>query len=1036
MNTKEMDIRRFFSPSGGTKKLTPSETSKVVAPDRGSKDSKTKSVRASKDKEKKATLKEKKDSQKKGRRRLVVLDDSDLDEDPIPTKQSLKASKTETVIDSDSDDASKRPSKSRTPSPKKSKVASPRKLPKKSTEKANGKETASKMTRITADEFFAESPVTVASKLSKFAAAAKMKSHVKEEHGDKEFEKTLDQLDQAEQTRAGAMTALRKRAAPDDADSSHKADRKTPKTGPSPKKQPKQDAESKEREILISRTPKKEIPISRTPKKESSASEGQPAKQTKRRSDSKVEVSFDKKTPTKPSTQEPKPEPKDTKPASAGKRGGGGGASYRSYLDREGPRLLGTREIPEGSPGSLSGITIVITGVLECIERDDAKALLESCGAKVTASVSRKTTYLVAARDSGPAKIQKAQDCKVEILDEDGLYNLIETKSGKAAKEPSPEALQEDDAVPTTKSTPKKRKAEVHPEPQPPEKKERVTTNEDKEVRFVSEESSTSKAPVTSSQGTATLVHEMWVDKYKPKTTKQIIGQQGDKSNCRKLAVWLQDWHKNRAGPKKPPPKWGSSASGDGSSFKATLLSGAPGVGKTTTATLVCKEGGFETLELNASDTRSKKSLKQEVAELLANQTLTGRGTTPKHVLIMDEVDGMAGNEDRGGVQELIALIKSTKIPIICICNDRSHPKMRSLVNHCFDLRFYRPQVKQIQAAMLSVACKEGLKIAPAAVQEIIVASNQDVRQALHNLSLWCAKTKGLTQEQAKADAGRGTKDIKLGPFDVVKKILCSSEGGQKMNLIEKSALFFHDYSMVPMFVQDNYVHVQPLEAKGDIKKHLHLLSETADSICQGDLIEKQIRSCGTWGLLPMQAIFSSVIPGELMRGYMREMINFPAWFGKNSSTGKRQRLLQELYLHLHTRVSGDRTQLNMDYLAPLRSALVGPLIDRGSEGVAEVVDTMNDYYLQRADLDTIVELSLWSGMKDPMTQVNPKVKAALTRALNKEGCKTPYAIEDIIKKKGKKGAAAKTPQSSEDADAEEDYAEEEGPDLADVDYD
>ena len=42
-----------------------------------------------------------------------------------------------------------------------------------------------------------------------------------------------------------------------------------------------------------------------------------------------------------------------------------------------------------------------------------------------------------------------------------------------------------------------------------------------------------------------------------------------------------------------------------------------------------------------------------------------------KHVLIMDEVDGMAGNEDRGGVAELIQLIKTTRIPIICICNNR-----------------------------------------------------------------------------------------------------------------------------------------------------------------------------------------------------------------------------------------------------------------------------------------------------------------------------------------------------------------------------
>ena len=44
----------------------------------------------------------------------------------------------------------------------------------------------------------------------------------------------------------------------------------------------------------------------------------------------------------------------------------------------------------------------------------------------------------------------------------------------------------------------------------------------------------------------------LWVDKYRPRTVKHIIGQQGDKSNMRKLMNWLRDWEKNR---KKPPTK-------------------------------------------------------------------------------------------------------------------------------------------------------------------------------------------------------------------------------------------------------------------------------------------------------------------------------------------------------------------------------------------------------------------------------------------------------------------------------------------------
>ena len=90
----------------------------------------------------------------------------------------------------------------------------------------------------------------------------------------------------------------------------------------------------------------------------------------------------------------------------------------------------------------------------------------------------------------------------------------------------------------------------------------------------------------------------MFVDKYKPKKISQIIGQQGAKSNLHKLKTWLQKWHfyNSESGNKKyPKPKstpWGG---GDqtGASFKAALLSGPPGVGKTTTSTLVCQVSCF-----------------------------------------------------------------------------------------------------------------------------------------------------------------------------------------------------------------------------------------------------------------------------------------------------------------------------------------------------------------------------------------------------------------------------------------------------------
>lgn len=76
-------------------------------------------------------------------------------------------------------------------------------------------------------------------------------------------------------------------------------------------------------------------------------------------------------------------------------------------------------------------------------------------------------------------------------------------------------------------------------------------------------------------------------------------------------------------------------------------------------------------------------------------EDLIFRSKHPKTVLIMDEVDGMSAG-DRGGVADLIASIKISKIPIICICNDRYSQKLKSLVNYCLTLNFRKPTKQQV----------------------------------------------------------------------------------------------------------------------------------------------------------------------------------------------------------------------------------------------------------------------------------------------------------------------------------------------------
>lgn len=61
----------------------------------------------------------------------------------------------------------------------------------------------------------------------------------------------------------------------------------------------------------------------------------------------------------------------------------------------------------QGGENCLEGLTFVLTGVMESMERDDAKSLIERYGGKVTGNVSRKTSYLVIGRDSGASKTEK-----------------------------------------------------------------------------------------------------------------------------------------------------------------------------------------------------------------------------------------------------------------------------------------------------------------------------------------------------------------------------------------------------------------------------------------------------------------------------------------------------------------------------------------------------------------------------------------------------------------------------------------------------
>ena len=196
----------------------------------------------------------------------------------------------------------------------------------------------------------------------------------------------------------------------------------------------------------------------------------------------------------------------------------------------------------------------------------------------------------------------------------------------------------------------------------------------------------------------------MWSEKYRPKHILDLIGNE----EARKSFVeWFAKWKKG---------------------VKPLLLVGPPGIGKTTLANLSSKHFGYDLISLNASDVRNKNNIQEILQPVLNNQSVLGLP-----MIFIDEVDGIHGRSDYGGVEALINILKESTVPIILAANKHSTDKMKKIKKSVTTIELRPLSPRLLLLHMHRILQKEDAKISPGKLIKLIIDSNGDIRSMINS---------------------------------------------------------------------------------------------------------------------------------------------------------------------------------------------------------------------------------------------------------------------------------------------------------------
>jgi replication factor C subunit 1 len=501
-----------------------------------------------------------------------------------------------------------------------------------------------------------------------------------------------------------------------------------------------------------------------------------------------------------------------------------------------------------------------------------------------------------------------------------------------------------------------------------------------REVMGVSEEREESKGEEKDKRATA-VTGMSWVDRYRPKTLSEVIGH---KSEIQALRTWLGGW-----------------STGGVPEKRGVLITGPPGIGKTTVVHLLASELGYAVTEYNASDTRSVSALRGAFA--------LGMRRLRREVIVMDEVDGLS---ERGGVVELAGVVRKTTAPIFCIANEKG-AKLKPLVAVCAELRFSRPLRSTIAMGVERIVKGEGLAgVTREELEGMCERNGNDIRAIVNQLEF-------RGREEGSGVGGGGDKDKdachRMDPFSVTQRLFAS----KRMGWSEATDLVFVDSHLVPLMVQEAYVHAG--------RSDMEAIAEAADAVCRGDEVTRRVYQTQDWGLVP-HAVAATIAAVRRVPGGAPFQI-FPQVLGKTSKQRKQVRWMEDMGRRVGRGLRG--STFRMEMAGVLRQRVVEGMVGEGAP-FRKTMAVMDEMGVTRDDVfEALEEVSLVPAAKRVV--VPTALRAAFTREWNKTHDAEEGGFRRVVAKpkggkgaKGAKGAKEKKKAGAQEQEQQEQEEEEE----------